>query len=90
LRNYLEFYEMLLARPVGAILIGVEMGGAPLATFKHPKQAIYLLGSEDNGLPKCLLNAMNEVVSVESIGRPSYNVAVAGSIVMYHRMISKN
>jgi len=88
LRNYLEFHELLSTRPMGAILVGVEIGGTPLSKFKHPKQAIYLLGAEDNGLPPCLVNAMNEVISIESITRPSYNVAVAGSIVMYHRLIS--
>ena len=33
----------------------VEMGGEPLETFKHPDQAIYILGSEDTGLPDSIV-----------------------------------
>ena len=35
--------------------MAVEMGGTPLKDFVHPDRAIYLLGSEDNGLPKSVL-----------------------------------
>lgn len=85
LREYLTLEEMLAHRPVRAVLIGIEMGGVPLAQFVHPPQAIYLLGSEDHGLPPEVLDRCNCVVSLEAVGRLSYNVAVAGSIVLYHR-----
>lgn len=75
-------------RPHGARLIGVEMGGRPLATFCHPAQAVYLLGSEDVGLPRWLLDECQDVVSIEAVRRESYNVAVAGSLVMWHRLTS--
>ena len=87
LRSYLNFEEFMRNRAVGAVLVGVEIGGTPLASITHPKQAIYLLGSEDNGFSKQVLGACNEVISIESIRSASYNVAVSGSIVMYHRYL---
>ncbi len=86
LRCYETFEEFEAARPVGAVLVGVELGGVPLAQFHHPAQAIYLLGSEANGLPPKVLARCQSVVSVEAINKASYNVAVAGSLVMYHRI----
>jgi tRNA G18 (ribose-2'-O)-methylase SpoU len=65
----------------------IEMGGTPLSEFDHPRNAIYILGSEDHGVPKNVLRACREVVSLEAQEYASYNVAVAGSIVMYDRLI---
>lgn len=86
LRHYETFEEFNINRPYGAILVGIEMGGRLLETFTHPKQAMYLLGAEDHGLPDNIISQCNLVVSLSSIRTESYNVAVAGSIVMYHRM----
>ena len=85
LRHYLTFDEFRHNRPKEAILIGVEMDGIPLSNFIHPKQAIYLLGAEDYGLPEHIRERCNTIVSLEAINMQSYNVSVAGSIVMYHR-----
>lgn len=84
-RTYNSFEEFLCNKPVGAQLIGIEMGGIELATFNHPKQAIYLLGAEDNGLPNHIQKQCQHVLSIESKRNLSYNVAAAGSLVMYHR-----
>lgn len=85
LRHYDTFADFLANRPHGAVLVGVEMGGRPLSTFSHPRNAIYLLGAEDNGLPAEILAQCNEVISLESVRVASFNVAMAGGIVMYHR-----
>ena len=90
LRHFLTFEDFLAARPVGARLIGIEMGGQPLSQFTHPAQAIYLLGSETNGLPPKILAACNAVITLEAVQRLSYNVATAGSIVLYHRQFLTN
>lgn len=87
-RSYLSFDEFYSNLPYGCRLISIEMGGDPLKTFDHPQQAVYLLGSEDNGLPEDVLNKCHKRISIESINNNSYNVAVAGSLVMYHRQIS--
>lgn len=85
-RDFKTFDDFLLARPSGALLVGIEMNGIKLSDFSHPKRCIYLLGSEDNGLPKEIIKKCNSIISLESVRQNSYNVAVAGSIVMYHRM----
>jgi tRNA G18 (ribose-2'-O)-methylase SpoU len=71
-------------------LIGVEMGGTALTEFRHPERAIYLLGAEDHGLPKPVRDKCQSIVSLQSINQESYNVAVAGSLVMYHRRAARN
>jgi tRNA G18 (ribose-2'-O)-methylase SpoU len=86
LRNYESFDEFYSCIPYDAILVGVEMGGKSLSSFVHPKQAVYLLGAEDYGLPKKVIEKCRLVVSIESVNTSSYNVAVAGSLVMYHRV----
>ena len=85
LRHFKDWDEFAIGRPIGAQLVAIEMGGTPLRQFKHPKQAIYLLGAEDHGLPETILKHCQAIVSLEAIELPSYNVAVAGSIVLYHR-----
>lgn len=89
LRNYLTFEQYLEHRPVNSILVAIEEGGTPLSEFDHPQQAIYILGAEDYGLPGPIIKKCNCVVSLEAMTRPSYNVAVAGSIVLYDRVFGK-
>lgn len=85
LREYYDFNHFLSCRPYDCILVGVEMGGKPLAKFHHPERAIYLLGAEDNGIPQRIMDECNCVISLEAVRTESYNVAVAGSLIMYHR-----
>lgn len=89
LRDYVDWEQFYANRPRGAQLIGVEMGGAPLREFAHPDMAIYLLGAEDAGLPARILAQCQSVVALESVGPLSYNVAVAGSLVMYDRVFGR-
>ena len=88
LRCFDDFDGFLAARPQGAQLIGVEMGGEKLGSFSHPVRAIYLLGSEVNGLPKEVMAKCEHVVEIESVNYASFNVAVSGSLVMYHRLLT--
>jgi len=85
LRQYETVEHFLENRPHDTQLIAVEMGGKPLSGFVHPERATYLLGAEDHGLPKAVLSKCQHIISLESIRTNSYNVAVAGSLVMYHR-----
>ena len=75
--------------PARAKWVAIEMGGTPLAEFEHPHNAVYILGSEDAGLPPSILSACHEVVSIPSERYSSYNVASAGSIVLYDRLAKK-
>ena len=87
LRNYIDFEDFNNHRPAEAILVGVEFGGHKLSSYVHPKNCIYLLGAEDSGLPQEIIDKCNQLISIESVNTQSYNVAVAGSIVMYHRLL---
>lgn len=86
-RRFDTMEAFIEALPYGAPIIGIEMGGVPLADFVHPPQAMYLLGAEDHGIPKHILERCHRVVSLEAARTPSFNVAVAGSIVMYDRFV---
>lgn len=85
LRQFANFDEFKVARPYDCPLIGIEMGGEPLSSFSHPQRAIYLLGAEDGGLPNKIIQECQHLVSLEAINTLSYNVAVAGSLIMYNR-----
>jgi tRNA(Leu) C34 or U34 (ribose-2'-O)-methylase TrmL len=65
----------------------VEMGGIPLEDFVHPAKALYILGSEDNGISSMLRSACKHVVALSSVRSESYNVAVAGTMIMYDRHV---
>jgi len=84
----LYHYETIddLVIPYSCLLIGVELieNAKPLATFKHPQRAIYLLGSEDSGLSSNALKQCHDIIVLP--GKYSLNVSVAGSIVMYDRI----
>ena len=76
------------AQPYCTAWVAVEMGGTPLEEFEHPDRAVYVLGSEDTGLPSSVLRACAHHVSLPAQeGRtPSFNVAVTGSLILFDRM----
>jgi tRNA (guanosine-2'-O-)-methyltransferase len=74
--------------PKDGELVFVEQteDSADLKDFVHPKQAIYILGAEDRGIPEELMFGHRKV----EIDTPMcLNVAVAGSIIMYDRKTKK-
>jgi len=75
LYQYNTFEDFEKNRPYGARLIGIELtdDAKPITTFNHPKQAIYLLGAEDNGLPDKYLKKCQEVIKIP-FGVHSLNV----------------
>lgn len=87
---YKDFADFNSHRPHDCKLIGIELteSATELRDFKHPKQACYLLGAEDHGIPKEALNACQDVVKLP--GDRSMNVSVAGSIVIYDRYVKMN
>ena len=72
--------------PYAAQVVCVEIcdKARGLAEFKHPPQAVYLLGAEDYGLPEEILHG-NQAVTIPAERRFCLNVATAGAIVMYDR-----
>lgn len=87
---YLHFkdikdFQLHLARD--AKVIGVELleEAESLESFKHPQQAIYVLGGEDRSLTWQLQGICDYLVKFNS--KYCLNVATAGSIVMYDRSL---
>lgn len=91
LYEYESYEDFKKNRPMLCQLVGIEFceRSVPIANFVHPQQCIYLLGSEDGGLPKEVMDDCQHILELPSIRTPSYNVAVAGSLVMYDRQFVK-
>ena len=83
--EFSDFDDFKSHLPFGCQLIGIELvdDAKLLEDFQHPQQACYLLGAEDMGLPKSIINQCHKLVKLQ--GKHSMNVSCAGSIVMYHR-----
>lgn len=83
---YKDFEDFNSHRPFGCELVGIELSDEAinLKDFNHPERCAYLLGAEDNGIPKSVLYKCNHLVVLD--GEMSMNVAVAGSIVLYDRI----
>ena len=77
-----------LALPEGCVLVGVELmsDAVELPSFRHPRCAAYVLGPERGGLSEPLLARCAHVVRIPT--RFSLNLALAGALVMYDRMLS--
>ncbi len=74
--------------PDGCALVGVELteDAVELPSFRHPRCAAYVLGMERGGLTARLIDCCDHIVRIPT--RFSLNVATAGAIVMYDRMLS--
>lgn len=82
--QFQDIDDLINHLPFGCKLVAVETTGATdLKDFKHPERACYLLGAEDHGLDDPTLARCHDIVKLA--GDRSMNVAVAGSIVLYHR-----
>jgi tRNA G18 (ribose-2'-O)-methylase SpoU len=73
--------------PQGCALVGIELveGAADLPSFRHPLNAAYVLGPERSGLSPALLGRCRHVVRIPT--RFALNLAVAGAIVLYDRLL---
>lgn len=78
-----------MALPRGCRLVGVELidGAIDLPRFLHPQRAAYVLGPERGSLSSELLARCDVVVKIPA--RFCVNVAMAGAIVMYDRLLSR-
>lgn len=76
-----QFYKNL---PYSCKLVGIELDDRSIKSekFKHPERCIYLLGAEDSGIPIPVRNRCHELVQLP---KGNFNVANAGSIIMYDR-----
>lgn len=83
--HYIDVDDFHAHIPFACQVVGVELvaDAQPLETFKHPQQAIYLLGPEDGSLSKGALDLCQHVVAFDSA--MCLNVASAGTVVLYDR-----
>jgi tRNA G18 (ribose-2'-O)-methylase SpoU len=74
--------------PHGCRLVGIELldEAIDLPSFTHPGQAAYVLGAERANLSPALLTRCDFLVRIPT--RFCINLAIAGSLAMYDRMIS--
>jgi tRNA G18 (ribose-2'-O)-methylase SpoU len=84
--HHKSFDDLLNNIPHDCRLVGIELdeNATFLHEFEHPKRAIYLLGSEDEGLPQEILDKCHYTIKLP--GNSSLNVAVTGSIVLHDRV----
>jgi tRNA G18 (ribose-2'-O)-methylase SpoU len=84
--HFKNISEWRKAMPFNSDLIIVEIdeSAIPIRNFTHPERAIYLLGAEDTGVPKEILN--NGTKTIQLPGEICLNVSTAGSIVMFDRL----
>ena len=76
-----------LVLPQRCALVGVELleDADLLPSFRHPLNAAYVLGPERAGLSAELLARCDHVVRIPT--RFSLNLAVAGALVLYDRLL---
>jgi len=86
LYNYSDYDDFFKHIPYNCPVVAVELAdnSIPLEEFTHPARCIYLLGAEDYGIPETILQRCRDTVQL--YGAYCYNVATAGSIVMYDRV----
>jgi len=91
LREFDDFETFMKSIPRNTELIAVELDdkAETLTTFKHPERYIYLLGSEDEGIPDEYIKRCNRTIKIPFY-KNSFNVAVSGSIIIYDRILKNN
>ncbi len=90
--DHMPFYsfdtpnDMLL--PEKTSVVGIEFleDSIELPSFRHPKQAVYVLGPEKGNLSNAMLERCDYTIKIPM--KFCINVGVAGALVMYDRLIS--
>ena len=90
--NAVPYYDFAdaeaLTLPRGCVLVGIELmdDSIDLPSFRHPRQAAYVLGSERFGLSPGMAARCAHVVKIPT--RFSINLSLAGALVMYDRVLT--
>lgn len=88
--NFADLDDLIGHLPYDCMFVGVELDekAHPLDRFVHPRRCCYILGAEDHGLTPAVTSRCHSLVVVPGL-KMCLNVATAGSLVMYDRMIQK-
>ena len=89
LHHYADWQDFIDHAPRDCPVIGIEMCGEDIREFAHPERCIYLLGAEDYGLQPDVMERCHGLVSLPCVRTQSYNVAVAGSLIMFDRLVKR-
>lgn len=86
LYHYADAEDFFWHVPSDCPVVAVELDekAYTIESYIHRERCIYLLGTEDDGIPAAVLDKCKEIVQIP--GEYCLNVAVAGSIVMYDRI----
>lgn len=73
--------------PFDCIPVAVDLveGAVPLQDYEHPKQAIYVFGSEDSTLGKQILDVCRDKIYIPM--RQCLNLAACVNVVLYDRAV---
>lgn len=84
-RDFEDFYTHL---PYNCRLVGVEIHetARQIEEYRHFAHCVYVLGSEHTGLSEQVLAKCHEIIQLP---KGNYNVAMAGTIVLYDRYFKK-
>ena len=87
--EYEDFNGFRSSLPKDSRLVGIELDehSQPLMIYNHPERAVYLLGAEDFGLPEDVIASCDDIIQLP--GDYSLNVSVAGSVVIYDRLLKR-
>jgi tRNA G18 (ribose-2'-O)-methylase SpoU len=84
-----EFENIAALRlPRDCALVGIELvdDAVEMPSFRHPRAAAYVLGAERGSMSPELLALCEHVVKIPT--KFSINLALAGAITMYDRLVS--
>jgi tRNA G18 (ribose-2'-O)-methylase SpoU len=84
--NFEKPADLLLPRNTSLVAVELVEGAVDLPSFRHPLQAVYVLGPEKNSVSTEMLGRCDHVVKIPM--KFCVNVGVAGALVMYDRLIS--
>jgi tRNA G18 (ribose-2'-O)-methylase SpoU len=90
--DHLPFYnfdtpeEIILPRHTAVVAVELLDESIDLPSFRHPKQAVYVLGPELGNVSPRMLARCDHVIKIPM--KFCVNVGVAGAIVMYDRLLS--
>jgi tRNA G18 (ribose-2'-O)-methylase SpoU len=88
--HYGTLEDLMKHLPYDCLLVGVELDerAKSIQGYCHPERAVYLLGAEDHGLTAEARSRCHHLVQLP--GLYSLNVATAGSIVMFDRLLKES
>lgn len=84
--NFAAPKDIVLPRNTAMVAVELIEGAIELPSFRHPSQAVYVLGPEKNNVSPEMLARCDHVIKIPM--KFCVNVGVAGAIVMYDRLIS--